>query len=309
MDKNIYSQISSNQDRVKNKIRDFIYQNLIFVVLFFNISLEIVSKLYRVGFKNPFSIEFFLELSVSITTSMICYITFIPFGRHDERSKHPSFIENVTLWGKLSETVRNGHNNLFRLFCQEQVDAEREDKRRAIIGNNTLISYDEYISKYRGLSREEIKNLFKTGEICKKEAKAINKANGNTFINAIKVRPINPIIILSGVKRMQINDAGRSNYSYTLNWIFSRPIMIFVINALINSITTSFVGSWQNAVLDMLLSVLTVVLASVCGFSVGANSARYENDVTKSRILFLSLFAEQKNIVVQIPQKNALNKS
>lgn len=298
MNSNLYSQISSNQDKARNKIKDFILQNLIFIVLIFNIALEIVSKLYRVGFKNPFSVEFFLELSVSITTSMICYICFIPFGKSDEKKNNPQYEKNTNLWSALSETVRNGFNKLFHFFCIEQLDAEREDKRRAIIGNNTLISFDDYLEKYRGKSKADIESLVESGELSKNEAKAINKANGNTFINYVKVRPINPIIILSGVKKMQINDAGRADKSYTANWLLSRPIVIFIINVLINAITTSFVGSWQNAIFDMLLAVLTVVLASVCGYSAGVTSVRKDNEKTKSRILFLSLFTEKHSIKV-----------
>lgn len=299
MDGNVYSSIRQGQDRAYNKLKDFVLQNLIFIVLIFNIVLEIVSKLYRIGFRNPFSIEFLLEMSVSITTSMICYICFIPFGKNDEKKNNPSFATNITLWGKMSDIVRNGCNKLFRAFCIEQLEVEREDKRRAIIGNNTLISFDDYEAEYKGKNKAYIKSLVQEGRLTKKEAKAINQANGNGIVNRIKVKPINPVIILSGVKKTQINDAGRVDNSYTVNWLFSRPFVIFITNALISSITTSFIGSWQNAIFDMLLSVLMVIVASVCGYSAGVTAIRRENDKVKSRILFLSLFVEKHGINVR----------
>lgn len=296
MDSNVYSKLNDGRESITNKIKYFIVRNLIFIVLLFNIALEIVSKLYRVGFKNPFSVEFFLELAVSTTTTMICYICFIPLGKNEEKKQNPSFSQNLTLWGKLSDSVRNGFNDLFRLFCIEQLEIERQDKRRAIIGNNTLISFTDYEKKYKGESKAEILKLVKSGELTKKEARAINKANGNYFINHIKVKPINPVIILSGVKSRQINDAGRTDSAYTANWLISRPFVIFATNAVLNAITTSFIGGWQNAIFDMFLSVLMIVMASVCGYSAGVTSIRKDNDKVKSRILFLSLFAEKNGL-------------
>ena len=299
MNNNIYSRVTEGQDKVITKFKDFIMRNLIFIVLLFNIALEIVSKLYRIGFKNPFSVEFFLELAVSTTTTMICYICFIPLGKNQEKLQNPSFSQNLNLWGKLSDSVRNGFNDLFRLFCIEQLEIERQDKRRAIIGNNTLISFADYEEKYKGKSKAEILKLVKSGELTKKEASAINKANGNSFINYTKVKPINPVIILSGVKSRQINDAGRTDSAYTANWLISRPFVIFATNAVLNAITTSFVGGWQNAIFDMFLSVLMIVMASVCGYSAGVTSIRKDNDKVKSRILFLSLFTEKHKISVK----------
>ena len=299
MESNAYSRINEGTTSVVNKFKDFFMRNLLIIVLLFNIALEIVSKLYRIGFSNPFSVEFFLELAITTTTSMICYICFIPFGKADEKKNNPSFSQNLTLWGKLSDIVRNGYNELFRTFCVEQLEVEREDKRRAIIGNNTLISFSIYEEKYKGLSKAEISALVKSGEITKKEAKAINQANGNGFVNLVKVRPINPVIILSGVKKMQINDAGRTDSAYTINWLISRPFIIFATNAILSAITTSFIGGWQNAILDMFLSVLMILLASICGYGVGVNSIRRDNDIVKSRILFISLFTEKNRISVK----------
>jgi hypothetical protein len=298
-----FYQLGENQRRVTGKIKDFIVQNLIFLVLIFNIALEIASKLYRVGFQNPFTIEFFLELSISITTSMICYISFIPFGKSEEKKQNSSYYKNIDFWGVLSDMVRTGHNNLFREFCLSQVDVEREEKRRAIIGNATIIPFETYVSEYMGKSRKYIINLCKSGMLTRKESRAINKANGNNLFsflyNPIKVKPINPVIILSGVRRTQINDAGRSDRSYTANWLISRPFIIFATNAIFNAITTSFIGNWQNAVFDMFLSVLLVIMASICGYSAGVTSIRKENDKVKNRILFLSLFSEKNGLKIE----------
>ena len=296
MDNQLYATINTSQERVKSRIKDFIMQNLIFIVLFFNIVLNIVSKLYNIGFQNPFSVEFFLNLSVSIATSMLTYALFIPFGKNNEKLANPSYKANVSFWGELSDLVRSGYNSLFGAFCKAQLDVEREDKKRAIICNNTLISYEEYLENYKGKTKLYIKTLVNQGKLTRKEARAINRANGNAFFNHTKVRPINPVLILSGVRKSQLNDCGRADGSYAMNRLFSRPFVIFATNVLINTITTSFAGGAANAIFDMFLSVLLIVMASVCGYSTGVTSVRRDNDNIKNRILFLSLFCEKNDL-------------
>ena len=295
MDKDLYGKIDTQKNVFIEKIKNNIQTYLIFLVLLFNIALEIVSQLYTIGFVNPFTIEFFLDLAVSLTTTMICYMCFIPFGVAQER-KAPQYSQNLTLWGRLTDTIRGNYNEAFRLFCHSQVEEERNDKRRMIIGNNTMISYEEYEEKYKGLDRARLKAVYKSGEISKIEYKAIRKANGFTLFKYTKVRPINPIIILSGVNKMNINDAGRTNNAYATKWLVSRPFIIFITSAIINAISTTFIGAGKNAIFDMFLSVLLIIMASICGYSAGVTSAKKDNEKVKSRIMFLSLFCEKNGV-------------
>jgi hypothetical protein len=229
---------------------------------------------------------------------MICYICFIPFGRQEEIRVNPSYKDNLSLWAKLTATVRNGLNDAFRMFCNEQMIQEREDAIRLVIENNTIIGFGEFCEKYKGKSKKEINDLIGT-DLTKKEARAINRANGNcVFFNPMHVKPINPVIILSGGSRKHINDAGRNDKSYTITWLLSRPFVMFVTNAVINAISTTFIGGTSNALFDIFLSVFLIVMASVCGYNAGVQAIRYENDKVKSRILFISLFSDKNHINV-----------
>lgn len=295
MDIDIYSKVSTQKNEFLQKIKYNIQNYLIFIVLIFNIALEIVAQLYKIGFVNPFTVEFFLELAVSLTTTMVTYICFFPLGVQQEHL-NPLYKTNLTLWGSLTDKVRNAYNDDFRSFCFAQVEEERDEKRRLIIGNNTMISFDEYLEKYKLIDKKTLKALYKNNQLSKIEYKSIKKANGFTFINRVKVKPINPVIILSGVNKMTINDAGRTNNGYAARWIISRPFIIFVTNAIINAISTTFIGAGQNAILDMFLSVLSIILASVLGYSAGVTSAKKDNDKVKSRIMFLSLFCEKNGV-------------
>lgn len=296
---NLYLDLSDGKRNVLAKGKKVIQKYLIYIVLLFNIAVRVVLELYQVGFLNPFTISFVLELIVSTITTFIAYISFIPLGKSDELKRNTSIEENVALWSNLSESVRRGYNDLFRFFCHEQIEYERKEARELIIGNNTLISYKTYEEKYIGKSKSHIKSLVKKGELTKKEANAINRANGHGAFNPTRVKPINPIIILSGVRKRTINDAGRSNSSYIAKWLAKRPIMIFLSTTALNTISTTFIGT-ENAVLEILLAIMSIVLASVCGYSAGQEDVREQNERVLSRILFLSLFEEKKDEMIKL---------
>lgn len=292
---NVFNEITETTDNVISKGKKIVQKYLIYVVLFFNIAIQVISKLYQIGFANPFTVEFCLELIISTIVTMICYVLFIPFGKADEKSKNPSIEENLSLWSKLTEKVRNGYNDVFRLFCTEQVNYERKEAREIILGNNTLISYDKYAELYMGKSKKEIKVLVKCGELTAKEGRAINRANGYGLFNPTQIKPINPIIILSGVKKQTLNDAGRTDSSYIARFLAKRPLLIFATTVALNAVSATFIGD-QNVILEMLISVLSVIVASICGYSAGQEDVREQNDKVKSRIFFISLFCEKNGI-------------
>lgn len=299
---NLYLDLSDGKNNMLAKGKKVIQKYLIYIVLLFNIAVRVVLELYQVGFLNPFTISFILELIVSTITTFIAYICFIPFGKTDELKRNVSIGDNLKLWSNLSEAVRKGCNDLFRFFCREQIAYERREARELILGNNTLIPYSTYEEKYMGKKKSDINKLVKSGELTKKEAKAINRANGHGAFNPTRVKPINPIIILSGVRKRTINDAGRSNSSYIAKWLAQRPILIFISTTALNTISTTFIGT-ENAVLEILLAVMSIVLASVCGYSAGQEDVREQNERVLSRILFLSLFEEKKEEMIKLKEK------
>ena len=295
MSSGIYGQVADGKNNAFNRLKNGLKKYSIYLILLFNIALEIIAKLYRVGFKNPFTVEFCIGLIISCITTLICYCCFIPYGKSDEKQRNPSYATNIDTWGKLTELVRDGFIDLFRHFCFERVDDERKEMRMFILANDTLITYETFCQSFLGKTKEEIKQMRKDGVITKREAKAINKANGYGWRNPTKVKPINPLIVLSGAKRGNLNDAGRKDSAYAIKWLATRPLIMFCTSTIINAISSSFIGG-NNAIFEMFLSVLMIIIASIMGYSAGQSEVRQNNDRIKSRIIFLSLFCEQKKI-------------
>ena len=271
------------------------------IILLVNIITQIVNELWKTSFEeNPFTLAYFLDLIVSIATSMMCYTSFIPLGISDEKKQLQSYHPNKTLWGKLSDIIRNGHNELFRKFCITQTEQERDDKRRQIVCDNTLIGYDEYLKDYFNLDKYEINKLVEQGKLTKKEAKWINIANGNRRKWATKVKPINPVIILSGVEKGVINDAGRNNGNYIVQKVAIRPFIMVIISmafTLLTHATNTYMGF---NLYTIAMDVLKLILASFLGYTAGVNSVRKDNDKTKQRILFINVFGEKCGVDMNV---------
>lgn len=293
METNTYQKVNDAKTEALEKVKNGIQKYLIWVVLLFNIALEIVTRLYAFGFQNPFTPDFFMSVFVDTVSTMICYACFIIIGQNDEKKKSLTYNNNVKAWGELSNKVRCSHLEMFRAFCEEQVKEERNEAKRLILGNNTVIPYDYYKEHYEKLNTKDLKNLYLEGKLSKEEYKAIYKANGLGWFNPTKIKPINPVIILSGVAKATINDAGRKESSFIARWLTTRPLLIFTTALILNTMTTSFIGIGQDAILGMFLSILSIIVASVIGYGAGQQAIRDKEDRIKSRIIFLSLF-EQK---------------
>lgn len=287
---NIWGMASETSSKTVEKIKTGIQKYLIFIVLLFNIGLEIVIKCFQIGLNNVFTASFFVNLVISISTSMLCYICFIPLGRTDEEKRSLTYKSTMEKWESLSNKVRESFIELFKQFCISEVDAERNEQKKIILSNNTTIPYDTYKTEYEGKSKKELKALYNEGKISKEEFKALKKCN------KVKAKPINPLIILCGTKRTSINDAGRDEGSYALTKTLQRPVIMFVISFVVNSISTTFIGGDNNVILDIMLSIFSIVVASVCGYTTGVNDFKHQEDRVKSRTVFLTLFCQKNNI-------------
>ena len=102
------------------------------------------------------------------------------------------------------------------------------------------------------------------------------------------------MIVLQGAKKTTVNDAGRDNGSYALAKALQRPIIMFVVSFIINTITTTYMGGSENVILEIMLSIFTIIISSVMGYSTGVNDFKHNEDRTKARVLFMSLFFESK---------------
>lgn len=289
----MYQEITDSKAKATNILKDKFRQYMAYIVLSFNIILNVISRLYQIGFQNPFTIEYMLDLAVNTATTMLCYACFIPIGSQNEKAINKSYGINLSFWSNISEKIRTGYIELFEMFCSEQIEIERKDKRKIIIGNMTNIPYDVYFEKYANLEKEEIKELFKKGEITKTQKKAILKANH------VKVKPISASCVLSGTEYSTINDAGRKQMSYSNSFMLRKPFIIVISNVILNAITSSFKrANITEFIFDMLVAVLLIVIASVVGYDVGVKNIRTRNEAIKNKALFLSKFAEKNNMMM-----------
>ena len=287
---NAYSYIASKQNELTKKLVKFGKDFFPFIILVLNIAVNVCSRLFKTWLENPFTADFFIQLGTNILATMFCYATFLSFGERNEKSLSANFGINLDTWGKLSGKVRNGYSDHFIEYCREQVEQEREDKRHAIILNNTMITIDKYEKEYKKLSVEEVNQLVSSGKISKNDAKYIKKANATH-----KVKPINPLLILCGVHESNINDVGRVGIRHSTVSLLTRPLVMFALTAVV----TMFKGSWvgigdASAVFDMIYSILMIVLSSVFGYTSGSTCAKKENDKIKGRIYFLERFMQSQ---------------
>ena len=237
-------------------------------------------------------IDFFIKLGTDIATTMFCYCCFISYGHKMEKLIMPGYKENCQRWSTMSGNVRNSMSGVFSAFCLESADEEREERRRAIIVNHTMISYDKFCTEWHGKSKKAVKDAVKKGTITQIEAYYINKANG-----IIKVKPINPVLILCGVKISSLNDAGRDGFKPSTISAISRPVTMFILNACVEMLHGAWRGiSTGEEIYNMLFSVLMIIIASVMGYSAGVTSARKEHDKIKGRIFFIEKFLEKHPI-------------
>lgn len=287
-----YNDFSNKQNRAMQLITTVIRDSLPFLILLLNIVVAVLTELYNTDLQNPFTIDFFVELFMNTLTTMICYSCFVKYGEKNEKLGSETYSSNLERWQKMSGDVRNHSSDKFILYCRKQVEIEREDIRHFYILNHTMMTIEEYESKYKRLHAEEIDRLVAVGKLHRKDAKYIKLANKTR-----NLKPINPLIILCGVNKMSLNDVGRDGMSAATMAIITRPIYMFILT----TVVTMLSGTWKgidgaSAVFDIIYSVMMIVVASITGYSAGADAGRKEHDKIKGRIFFLEryLAAEEK---------------
>lgn len=285
-----YGSIAHKGESLKEKAAALIRSNFAFLILVLNIVVSVVFRFFTPSVENPFTPDFFISLATNILTSMFCYCIFISYGRKSEKIAMTDYAANVDVWSTLSGTVRKSYNVEFDAYCRARVQIEREDRRRALIENNTMIRYEDFCALYRGKSRSEIKALVAAGELDRIDARYVIRAN-----RQIRVKPINPLLILSGIRISTLNDAGRDGLSPSTVAILSRPVGMFILNALITMIHGQWTGvTTGEEIFSMIFSVLMIIISSIMGYSSGVSAARKEHNRIKGRIFFIENFIKEK---------------
>lgn len=287
---NIFSEMNASKSKISENIKKTAKNYLPYILLALNIVFRTILQLYNPRLVNPFTPVFVLDAITGVISTMFCYIVFIPLGERNEKLNNPSYKSNCAEWSRLSEIIRNGNLQVqFRKYCINQIEVERKEKRIEIIGSRTALSFEEYETRYATIDAEQLKGEYKASKLTKREYKAILHAN-----EKIRVKPINPALILSGVVKFNYNDAGRERTSYAVKWLSQRPLMIIFGTIVLNTLSATFTGlSGFSAVYNMVLDALFTVFASFVGYGAGEETVRDKNDRIKGKILFICGFLEE----------------
>lgn len=283
---NKYNTIASKQNKAMQVVTAVIKDTLPFLILLLNIVVAVTSRLFTTGLQNPFTADFFLELFTNTLTTMVCYTCFVKYGEKNEKLGSTAYASNLERWQKMSGDVRNHSSERFIVYCRRQVELEREEIRHFYILNHTMLTIEEYESDYKRLSDGAIDRLVKSGALHRKEARYIKRTNKTRYL-----KPINPLLILCGVNKMNLNDVGRDGMSAATVAILTRPVIMFALT----TVVTMFSGYWKgvdgaSAVFDIIYSALMIVVSSITGYSAGADAGRKEHDKIKGRIFFLERY-------------------
>lgn len=283
---NQYSTMASKQNKAMKTITTGVKESLPFLILLLNVIVAVTTRLFHTGLQNPFTPDFFIELFTNTLTTMVCYSCFVKYGEKNEKLESNAYATNLKKWQTMSGEVRNNSAEKFILYCKRQVELERDEIRHFYILNYTMITIEEYEKEYKKLSDRDIEILVEKGKLRRKEAKYIKKANATC-----NLKPINPLLILCGVNKMNLNDVGRDGMNAATMAIITRPISMFALT----TVVTMFSGYWKgidnaSAVFDIIYSALMVVISSITGYSAGADAGRKEHDKIKGRIFFLERY-------------------
>ena len=124
--------------------------------------------------------------------------------------------------------------------------------------------------------------------LTKKQYRYLVAANGE-----IKVRPINPSMVLSGLRISNINDVGRERGKKILGML--RPLTLIVTMVARGAIAVG--GNTDVDLIDYLtqtmVSLFIIMMWSFTGFRYGISNVRDEEQLVRGRCEFLSMFLER----------------
>lgn len=285
MSENLYDRADREARGFVAKAKTFATTYFPYIMLVGNIVFEVLARLFEVGFTVPFTPAFWSSLFINTLSSTLSYACFVFYAEERKKRLSPDYLANCEIWAKKSAEVRVNHFEEFLAHCKEQFERECEERRVALIVNNARIALSAWQLRYRTMTDKEIDHCAKIGEITRSDAKWIKRANRRP-----KIDPIDPLLILSGMKVGDLNDAGRSNTSSVKSVLF-RPIPVLIVSIVASMFAGTFVGVSDTSVLfDMLYTAAMIILASLFGYTKGVANAEKKHNEIKSRIVFIERF-------------------
>ena len=272
-------------EKVKKVVVDFFP----YLLMLINILFMVMNALFTVSLKNPFTPDNISKTLMNCATSTLAYACFVGYGDRTTKNNMQNYQHNLKVWGETSDRIRRGSFfEAFLVYCKTAVEEERAEKRIAIVVNNTRISLRDYTELYAKMSNSELRQQVRDGVISAHDAKYIRKANGN-----IRVRPINPLLLLCGSKAENLNDAGRAQDASAIKSIVGRPLTVIISSIIVESVFCVF-GGWSMATLyNMCAYAFLIFVSCFLGYEKGASNARKTNEAVLNRIVFLERFEKK----------------
>ena len=280
----MFEKFDTESRGIMDRIKRFGVEYFPYIMLVLNLVFEVLSRLYKIGFAEPFTPDFWASLFINTASSTMAYACFV-FYAEKKKKECSAYISNAKSWGEISQKVRLNYFDEFLEYCRAQFQRECKERRVALIVNHTQISLKKFETELQGLTAKKVDELVVSGEISRYEAFYVKAANG-----PLHIKPINPMLILAGMKVNDLNDAGRSNTS-TLLSIALRPVPVIVMSICFSMFAGTFIGvSDSSAVFDMIYTAIMIVCSSLIGYTKGVSNAERKAEEIKTRIIFLERF-------------------
>lgn len=277
-------------DKVKKAVIDFFP----YLLMLANILFMVLNALFSVYLKNPFTPDNISKTLMNCATSTLAYACFVGYGDRITKKNMANYQHNLKVWGDTSDRIRRGNCfEAFLQYCKNAVEEERKEKRIALVVNNTRVSLSDYTDIFSKMSNADLLKQVADGVITRREARFLRKANGN-----IKVRPINPLLLLCGSRAENLNDAGRAQDASAVRSILGRPLTIILSSVIVESVFCVFSGWSMTTLYNMCAYAFLIFVSSFLGYEKGASNARKTNEAVLNRIVFLERF-EKKHAAME----------
>lgn len=286
-DNTVFDRLDDSAHTLKDRVQRFAAEYAPYIMLIGMIVFEVLARLFTVEITTFFTPDFWSTLFINTLSSTLSFACFV-FYAERKRKESAAYQENLKTWGIASQRVRTNYFDDFLLYCKEAYRQECEDRRTALIANYTQIPLERW-AEYRNKSNKEIRKLIKNGEITWREYFIICRAKKHP-----RIKPINPLLILAGMRCAHINSAGRSNTSSLIS-VLTRPIPVLSMSIAFSMFAGSYLGTSDSSVLfDMLYTAGMIVMSSCMGYIKGCDNADRKHGEIKVRIMFIERYEKQR---------------
>jgi len=239
---------------------------------------------------NPFSEDFIVNTMTTVLPSFFTFVIFSVIYKWKDMAENKLYASWIGEWSKKSNEVRDKKKEgAFVEYCKRKVEEEKEEIFHARL-ETALISPEDYRAKYAMMTRRQLKKEMKAGRLEKKQYKILA-----SLTKPIKVKPVQSSLILRGVERGNVNDAGRATggamrYKY-LSKIAWSIASVIVVSSLIPTISEDF--AFLPFIFSAVIRVFSVTMSAFTGAFNGIDAVTDMTNKIKLRTMYIEVFLEE----------------